>query len=66
MLALITRFPRMCEEAWSLGPAGVTVKSPQAVVAVGMGGSGIGGDLLRAVVCGTTDAGARVQLFWGD
>ncbi len=50
MLALITRFPRMCEEAWSLGPAGVTVKSPQAVVAVGMGGSGIGGDLLRAVV----------------
>src|SRR5437867_7709327 len=47
MLALITRFPRMCEEAWSLGPAGVTVKSPQAVVAVGMGGSGIGGDLLR-------------------
>src|SRR5207247_11071886 len=50
MLALTTRFPRMCEEAWSLGPAGVTVKSPQAVVAVGMGGSGIGGDLLRAVV----------------
>src|SRR5438876_12420363 len=52
MLALITRFPRMCDEAWSLGPAGVTVKSPQAVVAVGMGGSGIGGDLLRAVVFG--------------
>src|SRR5437867_10718017 len=50
MLALITRFPRMCEEAWSLGPAGVTVKSPQAVVAVGMGGSGIGGDLPRADV----------------
>src|SRR2546428_4492615 len=48
MLALITRFPRMCEEAWSLGPAGVTVKSPQAVVAVGMGGSGIGGGLLGA------------------
>src|SRR2546428_11129767 len=50
MLALVTRFRRMCEEAWSLGAAGVRVKSPQAVVAVGMGGSGIGGDLLRAVV----------------
>src|SRR2546430_7063664 len=52
MLALITRFPRMCEEAWSLGPAGVTVKSPQAVVAVGMGGSGIGGGRLRVGVLG--------------
>src|SRR3989475_13006921 len=52
MLALITRFPRMCEEAWSLGPAGVTVKSPQAVVAVGMGGSGIGGGVLGGGVCG--------------
>src|SRR2546428_10697873 len=50
MLSLSTRFPRMCENAGRLGRAGVTVKSPQAVVAVGMGGSGIGGDLLRAVV----------------
>lgn len=44
------RFPRMCEEAWALAPVAGTVKSPQAVVALGMGGSGIGGDLLRAVV----------------
>lgn len=51
MLDLVVRFPQMCEEAWGLAPAPpVTVKSPQAVVALGMGGSGIGGDLLRAVL----------------
>lgn len=49
MLGLIMRFPRMCEEAWALAPSGGPVKPPQAVVALGMGGSGIGGDLLRAV-----------------
>src|SRR2546422_5116427 len=50
MMDLIMRFPRMCEEAWALAPLGGSMKSPQAVVALGMGGSGIGGDLLRAVV----------------
>src|SRR2546428_2469700 len=50
MMDLIMRFPRMCEEAWALAPLAGSVKSPQAVVALGMGGSGIGGDLLRAVV----------------
>jgi len=51
MLDLVMRFPQMCEEAWGLAPSpAVTVRSPQAVVAVGMGGSGIGGDLLRAVL----------------
>src|SRR5713226_8024942 len=51
MLQLIQRFPQMCEEAWGLPaePAG-RITSPQAIVALGMGGSGIGGDLLRAVL----------------
>src|SRR2546427_11086954 len=48
MMDLIMRFPRMCEEAWALAPLAGSVKSPQAVVALGMGGSGIGGGLLRA------------------
>src|SRR3989475_13321456 len=47
MMDLIMRFPRMCEEAWALAPLAGSVKSPQAVVALGMGGSGIGGGLLR-------------------
>jgi glucose/mannose-6-phosphate isomerase len=51
MLQLIQRFPQMCEEAWGLPaePAG-RIPSPQAIVALGMGGSGIGGDLLRGVL----------------
>src|SRR5256886_6411362 len=59
MLALITRFPRMSEEAWSLGPAGVTVKSPQAVVAVGMCGSGIGRGFPGAAPVGATTGPGR-------
>ncbi len=51
MLGLVTRFPQMCEEAWGLTPTTpMTERSPKAVVALGMGGSGIGGDLLRAVL----------------
>ena len=50
MITLITRFPRMCEEAWGLTPPGTVTARPQAVVALGMGGSGIGGDLLRTVL----------------
>src|SRR2546422_11162681 len=46
MMDLIMRFPRMCEEAWALAPLAGSIKSPQAVVALGMGGSGIGGGLL--------------------
>lgn len=51
MLQLIQRFPQMCEDAWRLPaqPAG-EITAPQAIVALGMGGSGIGGDLLRAVL----------------
>lgn len=49
MLDLISRFPRMCEEAWGLiATAPIPPMRPDAVVALGMGGSGIGGDLLRA------------------
>jgi glucose/mannose-6-phosphate isomerase len=51
MFQLIQRFPQMCEEAWKLAaepPAAIT--PPRAIVALGMGGSGIGGDLLRAVL----------------
>jgi glucose/mannose-6-phosphate isomerase len=51
MLQLLQRFPQMCEEAWQLAaaPAG-GITPPRAIVALGMGGSGIGGDLLRAVL----------------
>jgi glucose/mannose-6-phosphate isomerase len=51
MLTLIERFPQMCTEAWDLGSA-VQVPSvrPNVIVAMGMGGSGIGGDLLRAIL----------------
>lgn len=51
MLDLIRRLPEMCAVAWSLPvePA-VPAARPQHIVALGMGGSGIGGDLLRAVL----------------
>lgn len=51
MLELITRFPQMCEEAWALGSAASAPVGPfTTIVALGMGGSGIGGDLLRTVL----------------
>ncbi len=50
MLQLISRFPRMCAEAWALAAGVPPPVRPQVVVAAGMGGSGIGGDLLRAVL----------------
>jgi len=51
MLELILRLPEMCAEAWTLPvqPAGPTPR-PAQIVTLGMGGSGIGGDLLRAVL----------------
>src|SRR3989475_10778630 len=52
MMDLIMRFPRMCEEAWALAPLAGSTKSPQAVVALGMGGSGIGGGLFGAAGVG--------------
>ncbi len=50
MLDLILRLPQMCEEAWTRAadPPVPTIR-PTAIVTIGMGGSGIGGDLLRAV-----------------
>lgn len=50
MLDLIRRLPDMCAEAWRLSPEpAFSSTRPTAIVALGMGGSGIGGDLLRAV-----------------
>lgn len=51
MLDLIRRLPDMCAEAWRLPvePSLPAVR-PANIVALGMGGSGIGGDLLRAVL----------------
>jgi len=51
MLELILRLPEMCVEAWALPvqPPLPAVR-PAQIVALGMGGSGIGGDLLRAVL----------------
>lgn len=51
MLDLIRRLPDMCAEAWKLPvePALPAIR-PANVAALGMGGSGIGGDLLRAVL----------------
>jgi glucose/mannose-6-phosphate isomerase len=51
MLNLITGLPRMVAEAWALrADPPVPSLRPTAVVTLGLGGSGIGGDLLRAVV----------------
>ncbi len=51
MRELILRLPQMCDEAWRLAAMAVLPrKSPNAIVTLGMGGSGIGGDLLRAVL----------------
>jgi len=51
MLDLIVGLPRMVAEAWAL-PAAPPVPSmhPKTVVALGLGGSGIGGDLLRSIL----------------
>ena len=52
MTALVARFPEMGEEAWQSAlrlrplPAG----EHTAIVVLGMGGSGVGGDLLQAVL----------------
>lgn len=51
MLALIVRLPEMCLDAWALPvqPAPSAFR-PDHLIALGMGGSGIGGDLLRAAL----------------
>lgn len=51
MLDLIVGLPRMVAEAWVL-PADPPVRPmrPTAVVTLGLGGSGIGGDLLRSIL----------------
>lgn len=51
MCDLILRLPEMCLDAWALPvqPAPPAFR-PDHIIALGMGGSGIGGDLLRAVL----------------
>lgn len=51
MLDLVLRAPQMVEEAWGKAAAlSVPSVHPANIVAVGMGGSGLGGDLLRAIL----------------
>lgn len=49
MLDLVLRLPVFCRQAWTLGREVVVAARPSAIVVIGMGGSGIGGDLLRAL-----------------
>lgn len=72
MLALVGRMGPMIEEGWEVA-AGVPVpvKRPSAVVVCGMGGSGIGGDLLRSLLAPdapvpvVTVKGERLPAFVG-
>ncbi len=51
MLDLVLRLPELCREAWALGhTVALDHVAPSAIVAIGMGGSGIGGDLLRTLL----------------
>ncbi len=51
MRDLILRLPQMCDEAWQLATKATLPRmAPKVIVTLGMGGSGIGGDLLRAVL----------------
>jgi glucose/mannose-6-phosphate isomerase len=53
MLDLVERLPRMVADAWALPvdpPA--QAMQPTSVVTLGLGGSGIGGDLLRTLLAG--------------
>lgn len=45
------RLPEVCRRAWALGAdVALSGEPPAAIVAIGMGGSGIGGDLLRTLL----------------
>ena len=54
MLHLLSRFSDQCKCGWEIGEAlqleGCDERIPSNIVIAGMGGSGIGGDLVRAVV----------------
>jgi glucose/mannose-6-phosphate isomerase len=53
MLDLVERLPRMVADAWALPvDPPVPAMHPTSVVTLGLGGSGIGGDLLRALLAG--------------
>jgi glucose/mannose-6-phosphate isomerase len=50
MLDLVARLPAFCRQAWALGTEVMLTGTPSAIAVLGMGGSGIGGDLLRSVL----------------
>jgi len=50
MLDLVFRLPAFCRQAWALGCEVTLTGTPSAIAVLGMGGSGIGGDLLRSVL----------------
>ena len=54
MLHLLSSFSEQCKCGWEIGEAlkleGCTERVPNNIVIAGMGGSGIGGDLVKAVV----------------
>ena len=54
MLHLLSRFSDQCKGGWEIGEAlkleGCDERIPNNIVIAGMGGSGIGGDLVKAVV----------------
>lgn len=50
MLGLVQRTPEFLQEGWRLGAAAETLDPPRHLLVLGMGGSGIGGDLLRGLL----------------
>ena len=56
MLELLSSFSDQCKHGWEIGEAlkleGYDKQIPNNIVIAGMGGSGIGGDLVKAVVGG--------------
>jgi glucose/mannose-6-phosphate isomerase len=72
MLALVGRMGAMVEEAWeAAADLPLTAQRPAAVAVCGMGGSGIGGDLLRSLLAPdapvpvVTVKGERLPAFVG-
>lgn len=50
MLDLVFRLPEFCAQAWMLGRDVTVPAHPSSIAVIGMGGSGIGGDLLRTLL----------------
>jgi glucose/mannose-6-phosphate isomerase len=51
MLDLVLRLPSLCRQGWELGAeVSLPATPPSTIIAIGMGGSGIGGALLRTLL----------------